>query len=296
MSANEYLNALLADQTLPEDSAEMKELQTHRAEVEAVIRAAFAGASPTIRYGGSKAKGTLIRECYDLDIVCYFPNGEDGAGATLKEVFENVSQALAKHYAVAPKTSALRLRSNDMSRRDFHIDVVPGRFTDATKTDCFLFHNGADKERLKTNLQIHIDLIQGAGVTPAIRLLKLWRVRHGIMLKNFVWELLCIRLLESVKSRPLDEQALHVLQTITAAENAIAVEDPANPRGNELTPVLRGLWLQLRAAAAQTVQTVRISGWEAVFGQVAAIEPADRPSRLVTAAAAVSAPTKPWSN
>lgn len=296
MSATEYLNSVLAGQTLPDDSAEMKELQTHRAEVEDVIRATFAGASPTIRYGGSKAKGTLIRESYDLDIVCYFPNGEDGAGATLKEIFENVGQALAKHYAVSPKTSALRLRSNDMSRRDFHIDVVPGRFTDATKTDCFLFQNGADKERLKTNLQIHIDLIQGAGVTPALRLLKLWRVRHGIMLKNFVWELLCIRLLETVKSRPLHEQAMHVLQTIAAAENAIAVEDPANPQGNDLMPVLRGLWFQLRAAATQTVQTVNNSGWEAVFGQAAPIEAADRAARLVTAAAAVAAPTKPWSN
>lgn len=296
MSANAYLNNVLAGQTVPDDSAEMKELQTHRAEVEAVIRGAFGGASPTIRYGGSKAKGTLIRESYDLDIVCYFPNGEDGAGATLKEIFENVGQALAKQYAVSPKTSALRLLSNDMNRRDFHIDVVPGRFTDETKTDCFLFQNGANKERLKTNLQVHIDLIKGAGITPALRLLKLWRVRHGIMLKNFVWELLCIRLLASMNGRPLEEQALHVLQTIAASENEIAVEDPANPQGNDLMPVLSGLWLPLRAAAAQTVQTVENSGWEAIFGRVANVEAADRESRLMAAAAAVSAPSKPWSN
>ena len=143
MTTIEYLNSVLAEQTLADDSIEMKELQTHRAEVEALIRAEFAGASPTIRYGGSRAKRTLIRESYDLDIVCYFPNGENGAGATLEEIFENVGVALGKQYSVSPKTSALRLRSNDMSRRDFHIDVVPGRFTDDTKSDCFLFQNGA---------------------------------------------------------------------------------------------------------------------------------------------------------
>lgn len=294
MTTIDYLNSVLAGQTLGDESPEMKELQTHRAEVEANLRAAFAGASPTIRYGGSKAKGTLIRESYDLDIVCYFPNGDNGAGATLSEIFENVGAALAEHYTVSPKTSALRLRSHDMSSRDFHIDVVPGRFTDDTKSDCYLFQNGADKERLKTNLQVHIDLIRDAGVTPALRLLKLWRVRYGLSLKNFVWELLCIRLLAAVKSKPLDEQIDHVLQAIAASEKAIAVEDPSNPQGNNVMPVLENLWAPLRAAAEQTLQTVMVSGWEGVFGQVVTIEQAERVTRFAAAAAAVRSPTKPW--
>ena len=52
---------------------------------------------------------------------------------------------------------AQRRTISTCTRLDFHLDVVPGRFTDDTKSDCFLFQNGADKERLKTNLQVHID-------------------------------------------------------------------------------------------------------------------------------------------
>ena len=294
MIATEYLDSVLAAQNLSDESAEMTELQKHRAEVEGLLREAFGTASPTIRYGGSKAKGTLIRESYDLDLVCYFPSGENGAGATLKEIFENVGASLAEHYSVSPKTSALRLHSSDMAYRDFHIDVVPGRFTDDSKSDSFLFQNGADKERLKTNLQVHIDLIRDAGVTPALRLLKLWRVRQGLPLKNFVWELLCIRLLQAVKSKPLDQQIAHVLESVAAADRAIPVEDPANPQGNDLMPVLNDLWGWLRAAAGQTLQNVAVSGWEGVFGQVEVIDQIERSSRLATAASAVVSPTKPW--
>jgi hypothetical protein len=48
---------------------------------------------------------------------------------------------LAKSYFVEPKGSALRLKGCGPENLgvDFHIDVVPGRFTDETKTDAYLF-------------------------------------------------------------------------------------------------------------------------------------------------------------
>lgn len=136
MATNDYFQSVLAAQTPADDSPEMKELQANRAAVEKVLREALPGAFATIRYGGSKAKGTLILESYDLDIVFYVPSGNNAAGETLKDIFGNVKTALAKHYAVEPRTSAMRLRSTDR-RSDLHIDVVPGRFTDDTKTDCY---------------------------------------------------------------------------------------------------------------------------------------------------------------
>ena len=127
MTPNEYLSKILDEQTLAEDSDELKQLRERRQDVEDLLRADF-GSSPTIRYGGSKSKGTMIKEAYDLDVICYFPRDDDDAGGTLESIFENVKKSLAKKYIVVPKTSAIRLQGQNY--QDFHVDVVPGRFVD----------------------------------------------------------------------------------------------------------------------------------------------------------------------
>jgi len=63
MSTNEYLQKVLKSQKLEND--ELEALKKNRGEVEKVLRDKF-GSGPTIRYGGSKAKGTMIRDSYDL--------------------------------------------------------------------------------------------------------------------------------------------------------------------------------------------------------------------------------------
>src|SRR5580693_5415150 len=113
MTTNEYLNEVLESQKLADDSKELKELQAHRADVEELLRSEFEDCAPTIRYGGSKAKGTLILAAYDLDIICYFPSDDTEAGESLEDIFNNVKKALEGKYYVTPKTSSLRLKSKD---------------------------------------------------------------------------------------------------------------------------------------------------------------------------------------
>ncbi|HEY1757851.1 MAG TPA: nucleotidyltransferase [Bryobacteraceae bacterium] len=295
MNTNEYLQKVLSGQDLKDDSTELKELQTHRAEVEALIRKTF-GSVPTIRYGGSLAKGTLIRESYDLDVVCYMPCDGDDAGKTLEEIHRNVRDCLAQSYFVEEKTSALRLRGKDGEnfRRDFHIDVVPGRFTDKADADCYIYQRSAEKCRLKTNLDVHIKYIRGSGVLDAIRLLKLWNARNLIGLKQFVFELLIIELLDGMESKPLADQLTHVWEEIVASADPISVEDPANPSGNDLTAVVKAAWPKLIATAKSTLETIRVAGWESVFGAVAVASGVSIVDRAQRAAASVSAPNKPW--
>ena len=298
MTSKEYLNAVLASQDLTDDSQEMKDLQQHRQDVEARLRAEFSESSPTIRYGGSKAKGTLIKENYDLDLVCYFPHDATKPGSTLKEIYDNVRGLLATHYEVTPKTSALRLRSKETATlgQDFHIDVVPGRFVDEKKADCFLHQSQGDKERLKTNLQIHIDFIRDSGVVDAIRLIKLWKARKSLSVKQFVLELLVIKVLANKKASSLEEQLKHVWNEMARTNDPIVVEDPANPTGNDLMPSLRGgAWAELSAVAKTTLQTLDSGGWESVYGTVKTTSQSARVQQLGTAAASVSRPTKPWS-
>jgi hypothetical protein len=292
MTDNEYLQAVLKAQELSEKSQEWKDLINRKEQVEKLLRDAFPDSSPTIRYGGSKAKGTLIIEMYDLDIVCYFPNNDTSAGETLEDIYNNVAAALEKEYTVVRKRSALRLQ--DKQRVDFHIDVVPGRFTDNTKTDCYLYQKDAEKCRLKTNLDVHIRTIRDSGLLDPIRLLKLWKARKALQVKQFAFELLIIDLESARKTKPLTEQLTHVWEKIRDLSEPPKVEDPANTSGNDLTPLLTGsVWSELQNAAKSTLQTVEDSDWEAVFGKIES-EDSNRSAAIRTAVASVAVPTRQW--
>jgi len=299
MTTNEYLEEVLQLQNLKEDSQELKDLRKHRDDVEKLLRGKFNESSPTIRYGGSKAKGTLIRESYDLDVICYFEHDDSSAGESLGDLYDNVAQALADNYAIERKNSSIRILNKDRkaANRDFHVDIVPGRFVDADKGDCYIHQETAEKKRLKTNLDVHIDHIRGSGVIDAVRLLKLWKARKGILVKQFVWELIAIELLRSIKSEPLEDQLEHVWTSIRDSEEAIAIEDPANPTGNDLSGVVAGVWPTLASLAGSTLETIEGSGWEAVFGQVNRPESSSaRTAALISAAAAAPVRTSQWAS
>src|ERR1700756_5913851 len=191
MTADEYLREVLDSQALGDESAEVKALQKHRADVEKLIRDNFKDTALPLRYAGSKAKGTMNKESYDLDIISYVSSCDNTAGETLEEIYNNHKKVLAKKYCLEPKGSALRLKgcSPDNFGVDFHIDVVPGQFTDETQTDAYLYQSGGDKKRLKTNLDIHLDHVRYSGLIDAIRLAKLWKVRNDLPIRTFVLEL-----------------------------------------------------------------------------------------------------------
>lgn len=296
MTADEYLSEVLASQALGDDSDELKALQTHRADVEKLIRDNFKNTALTIRYAGSKAKGTMNKESYDLDIVSYVASGDNTAGETLENIYENHKKALGKKYVVEPKGSALRIKGCDPVNLgvDFHIDVVPGRFTDDTKTDAYLYQSGGDKTRLKTNLDVHLDHVRNSGVIDAIRIAKLWRVRNGLPVRTFVLELAVIKLLKDQKKKSLSAQMEHFWTELRDNSANLCIEDPANLNGNDLSKCLDdNLKSQLASAAKRTLEQVKSSGWEAVFGNVQRQEKAAR-IEILRSAASVATPSRPW--
>lgn len=296
MKPDEYLNAILKEQTFGNDDKEIKDLRQRRKDVQKCLETYFSNSTPAIRWAGSMAKGTMIRESYDGDVTCYFPHDEEEAGKTLEEIYRNAKAALADAYQVEEKASALRIKSKEDFRTDLHLDVVPGRFTSDDKDDVYLHRTSGDKERLKTNLQVHIDHIKDSGVTDAIRLTKLWRVLNGVTsAKTFVLELLVVNLLAEKKASKLVEQLLHVWTEFRDNPDALAVQDPANSN-NDLKPMLDECRGMLSSVASNTLWQIEHNGWEAVFGNVKA-DQADRSATkaaLITAAGQVSNPTKPW--
>jgi hypothetical protein len=292
MTDQEYLEAVLADQTLAEDSEELKSLRQHRKDVEALLRKKF-GFAPSIRYGGSYKKRTMIKESFDLDITCYFPRDDESAGTTLKEIYQTVEEALREKYWTNPKGSAIRLQSRDDYRSDFHIDVVPGRFVNGKEGDVHLFRSTGEKAYLKTNLDIHISHVRDSGVVPVIRLLKLWALQNYVGIKTFALELLVIDLLEGRKSRSLPNQLEHVLTQFRDSIDDLSIKDPANPTGNDLSEMLDATvrW-SLESAAKETLGRVERDGWQAVFGEVT--PKAKRVAALAAMAAATPVRPKPY--
>jgi hypothetical protein len=239
----------------------------------------------------------MIRESYDLDIACYFPRDDTAAGETLEEIYANVRNVLEKKYLVEPKASALRLKDLNTQTRgvDFHIDVVPGRFTDDEKSDAFLYISTGEKKRLKTNLDVHIKHVKDSGVIDAIRLMKLWKVRNGLPIRNFVLELAVIKLLKSKKDAARSTQLEHIWTEFRDNIENLYVEDPANPSGNDLSHLLNSTMKgTLAAGAGRTLALIGTSGWEAVFGPVDEKKETEKTEALRRAAAAVVTPTRPW--
>lgn len=294
MTATEYLNALLASQTLEEDSQELKDLRTRRDEIEAVLRKEF-GTSPKIRYAGSYAKGTLVKEAYDLDIVCYFPRDDADVGDTLQQIYEKVRKTLEKAYSVEAKPSAIRVKSREQV--DFHVDVIPGRFIDEKTDDVFLYRSAGEKQRLKTNIEKHVAHVKDSGATDAIRIMKLWKTRNGVTtLKTFVLELLAIEVLKGSKAA-VPDQVITALTKLRDEPEKIKIEDPANPSGNDLSE----LWNDSVRSVASTVAgsslaTIKSGGLEAAFGKLPE-EKKDSVAKveaLRQAARVVPVPTRPW--
>ena len=179
-----------------------------------------------------------------------------------------------------------------------HIDVVPGRYTDETKSDVFLHRTTGDKQRLKTNLQTHIDHIRDSGVTDAIRLMKLWKVRNALdTAKTFVLELLVVKLLKDQKSSDLSTQLRHVWTEFRDKSDNLSVEDPANSN-NDLKPALDGCRWMLSVVAGDALWQIENKGWDVVFGEIEDKNEdsgdKNQATALQAAVASVAIPTQPW--
>lgn len=294
MSGNNYLKDLLASQRLDENSAEWRELDEEAARIEEILRQAYPDSRLMFTHGGSRAKGTIIHEDYDLDEVAYFENDDIAPGDTLEEIYENVAAVLAKHYTVRRKRSALRLSRKDGG--DLRVDVVPGRYVDDTGTDVFIHQNEGAKERLKTNIEAHIGHVRDSGCTDVIMLVKLWRTRNAISVKTFPLELLVIEVLGGNNVGTLEDRLRRVLTAFADDIDDLHIEDPANPTGNDLAHALPDrLRRQISKVARDTLDAADEHGWEHVFGKLDSGDDAvSRVQVLRSAAAGAAVQTRPW--
>jgi hypothetical protein len=299
MTNTEYLNAILEQEHLAKNSAEMNALRLERDKVAQIITNAFEKSNPSIVYGGSKAKHTMIKSSYDLDIPVYFKHDDTDCGDSLEEIYNNVKDALSGEYFVVPKNSSLRLESrNGESKNYTHIDVVPGRrvSNDPADKDVFLHQNQGEKTRLKTNLETHVNHILNSGVRPEIKLAKVWKIKNNISVKTFVLELMIVKVLAGRADKTLEENIIYLLEQFRDNVNNISVQDPANS-GNDLTPILNSSRESLRLAAASSLAFIDADMWTHVFGEIIS---QNKAFNVVTPSTAIPTvlnnPPQQWSN
>jgi len=219
-----YLQDTLASQNLTTEQE--NSLQVHKNEVTTFLRQEF-GTDPVIKYAGSREKGTMIKDNYDLDVVCYFPHNDS---RTIKEIREDVAIHLRTKYVMHSKSSAERITNlkGETAPLAYHIDVVSGRFIENTN-DVFLNVAYGDKERMQTNLKTHIDHIAKSGCVPVIRLVKVWSHRNNINIKTFVLELFIVEILSGSQSKnDLRVSFLTVMEGLKNKFKSIQLIDPAN--------------------------------------------------------------------
>lgn len=294
MTADQYLKNVLSQQRLT--SKELDELRAHRADVETVLEDHFSESSPDIRYAGSYKKRTMIRDAYDLDVACYFGHDDTAAGQNLREIYDACAEALTESYYVQRKRSALRVMEKGarVSRTDFRIDVVPGRYTSEECGDAFLHQEGGSKTRLKTNLQVHVEHIRDSGVRDAVKLLKLWRCQRSIRIKTFVLELLAVDLLKYRKAAKLSAQLEHVFTVFRSDADGLSVEDPANSN-NDLKPLVDEARSDLTAWASRTLEYIDDDDWESIFGKLPKeVKTEAALSVAIGQAASRTSPSRPW--
>lgn len=291
-----YLQQLLKDQVL--SPAEVSALEVHREEVEKYLRKEF-GAEPVIRYGGSKAKNTMVKECYDLDIICYFPGtNQDSLAEIRKKVFTH----LDKEYKLKDKTTAIRILDlkHPVHPAEYHIDVVPGCFVDGKSGDAYLPLTKGDKKYLKTNIDKHVEAVSKSDCREIIKLGKIWAKRHGIDFRTFVLENFIIDKLADFQGKDnLEKSFAYVLNALSNDFLGAKIVDPANPTGNIISESMDTLTKSTIAARAKVDSKLIESGgnndstWKIIFAggisSVTASPSSSSVSRPVV-------PQTPWAN
>lgn len=302
LTPSQYLIAVLREHSISRDSPEVERIRAVREDIRTILRSEY-GSVPTLNEGGSKAKGTMIRDSYDLDLFCHFPEGDSTAGQSLEAIYHDVYATLSGEFFVEPGRSALKVHtresSEDIVTRGpyLHVDVVPGRFIRDGEGAVNLFQNGGEKSSLKTNPAVHISHIRDSGVRKAIRLAKLWNHRWNLSVKTFALELLVVKVLQDHSGEPLPEQLLRLWEELRENASTLSVEDPANPQGNDLSEILNlSTRSRIQGAAEQALSVVSTFGWGNVFGPLAEISPREKAAALGAVTERISAgrPTRPY--
>jgi len=260
MTAQEYLEGLLADQKLSDE--QKKYLKNVRGDIEEFINQEYHN-EPIIFYAGSYGKCTMIRASYDLDLLIYFPHTYPRA---IRNIYNHLYQKLCDgEYEVERKKEGVSLKVRIPWKPGISVDVVPGKAKDPRSKYAHLYKHGTNT-RKPTSRKVHIDTVKHSNCRAIIKLMKLWKIRHNIQSwKSFHLELLVIKALKGYKNKnDYDKSLKKVFEFIQKAEiKDWRVVDPAN--GSTVIEIHKSTCKALKKAAAKSLNFINAENWNKVI-------------------------------
>ncbi len=218
MTPQQYLENVLEKYNLTE--GQVANLKAERQYVEDVLKTYFGSTIETVYYSGSYAKGTTISLRFDLDVCLYFRRD---SFASLEAMYYMTLEALQEDGLDAnPQTVSIHVNfgGND-------IDVVPARSLGDGTGNANLYVT-SQKRSLQTNIPKHKEYVSKHQARPIIKLMKVWRHRHGIHFKSFALELLVIKALGDAASGDFGAQLWKALEFARDHAPEARLVDPAN--------------------------------------------------------------------
>lgn len=215
MAADDYLRGLLKTYAV-----DIAKAQAAASALAPVIERWSNGNLVTAEFSGSIAKGTGVSLSTDADI---FISLTSTTGGTLKDIYDSLARAVTAAGYPARKQDV----SIGTTASGYAIDLVPGRRQSQYGNEHSLYRNRTGTWT-KTDVRAHIAHILNSGRTEEIRILKMWRTRHGLRFPSFFLELATIEALSYARRGQLAGNVQSVLQYCRDNIYTARLIDPAN--------------------------------------------------------------------
>ncbi|PTU65152.1 nucleotidyltransferase [Chromobacterium sp. Panama] len=204
-------------------------------------------------FSGSLAKGTGISISTDADIFLSLSSVTPG---TLSDIYSSLHQ----YVAAAGYTTRKQNVSIGVSVNGCSIDLVPGRRQSQYGNDHSLYRSRAGTWT-KTNVNTHISYVKNSKRTEEIRILKLWRLRHELLMSSFYLELAVIDSLHYARVGNVADNVLRVLEHLRDNIESVRYIDPANSNNIVSDDYTRA---EKAAIATQAGKSLREKTWQEI--------------------------------
>ncbi|MHA2009719.1 MAG: hypothetical protein ACXADW_05980 [Candidatus Hodarchaeales archaeon] len=252
MTNESYLREILDGQNLTE--YQKRNLRELRDKIERQLRSGIRG-TPKAYYGGSYAKNTMIKASYDLDLVLYWSSDSP---YSLESLYRAAEGVLDRNWrTVKRKKVGLELPFEG----DFHIDVIPGKFSSKDENYAYLYNNNTGG-RFRTSIYVQVDYVKKSGRQDAIRLMKLWKKIKKVPIKTFILESCIIEGCKGLDRSKLEPQLLTAFRYLCDNIQNVRIVDPSNSNNVISDDLSREQKNRVRNLA---IQAIEAQYWRQVF-------------------------------
>lgn len=209
----------------------------------------------SVEFSGSIEKGTAIHLSSDADIFISLSSSLP-SGYGLADIYNDLCRA----FPVNQFNTRRQNVSLGINFSGYSIDIVPGKRISQWGNDHSLYVNSTGTWT-KTNVYNHIQLISNSGRANEIKLMKIWKSRHGLKFPSFYLELLVIEALYGKHRLNLEgnfQTALEYIADNIATRRIVDPNNSANIISDDISVS------QKREIAKQAMAAVASETWAKV--------------------------------